>query len=215
MKSPSSSKYLRLWSAVGRWVRGGGMRPVVAVALLIGLFVAVPNLRSELNVALASDANQPTSPGLNCSDRGITLSFTAPTQTSPTVANYEYFVSLGALSAEPAANDSGWKTLSPADSTSPVIISRSTLGLTAATHPNVYYYYLRAVFSDNTKSLSWYQVVNGGNTRTNNVGCSWMGPSIADTVPAAPRSLVATAGSGSASIAFTQGDTGTAEGITN
>ena len=191
------------------------MRPVVAIAVLVGLFIVVPNLRSESNVALASDANQPTSPGLNCSDRGITLSFTAPTQTSPTVTNYEYFVSLGALSAEPAANDSGWKTLSPADSTSPVIISRSTLGLTAATHPNVYYYYLRAVFSDNTKSLSWYQVVNGGNTRTNNVGCSWMGPSIADTVPAAPRSLVATAGSGSASIAFTQGDTGTAEGITN
>ena len=93
------------------------MRPVVAIAVLVGLFVVVPNLRSESNVALASNANQPTSPSLNCSDRGITLSFTAPTQTSPTVVNYEYFVSLGALSAEPAANDTGWKTLSPADST--------------------------------------------------------------------------------------------------
>jgi len=198
-----------------QWVRGGGLRRMAAAALLLVVLIFVPNARTESNTALASNADQPTSPGLNCSDRGITLTFTAPTQTSPTVTNYEYFVSLGGLSSEPAANDAGWKPLSPADSTSPVYISRTTLGLTAATHPNVYYYYLRAVFSDNTKSLSWYRVVNGADTRTNSVGCSWMGPSIADSVPAAPRSLVATAGSGSASISFTQGDTGTVEGITN
>jgi len=204
-----------LFHGLLRFFRGGGMRPIAAVALFATLFVAVPSERTESNIVLASNADQPTSPGLNCSDRGITLSFTAPTQTSPTVTNYEYFVSLGALSAEPSASDAGWKTLSPADSTSPVHISRSTLGLTAATHPNVYYYYLRAVFSNGTKSLSWFQVVNGSETRTSNVGCSWMGPSIADSVPRAPSSLVATAGSGSASIAFNQGDTGTTEGITN
>ena len=173
-----------------QWVRGGGLRRVAATALLLVVLIFVPNARTESNTALASNADQPTSPGLNCSDRGITLTFTAPTQTSPTVTNYEYFVSLGGLSSEPAANDAGWKPLSPADSTSPVYISRTTLGLTAATHPNVYYYYLRAVFSDNTKSLSWYRVVNGADTRTNSVGCSWMGPSIADSVPAAGFAVI-------------------------
>jgi uncharacterized repeat protein (TIGR02059 family) len=197
-----------------QWVHGGGLHRVAAAAILLVVLIFVPNARTESNTALASNADQPTSPGLNCSDRGITLSFTAPTQTSPTVTNYEYFVSLGALSAEPASNDAGWKPLSPADSTSPVYISRTTLGLAAATHPNVYYYYLRAVFSDSTKSLSWWRVVNGSDTRSSNVGCSWMG-NIPASVPDAPQSLVATASNGSASISFTQGDAGTVAGITN
>jgi outer membrane protein OmpA-like peptidoglycan-associated protein len=215
MENHKVARKFKLKRIFKQWVRGGGLRRMAAAAPLLVVLIFVPNARTESNTALASNADQPTSPGLNCSDRGITLTFTAPTQTSPTVTNYEYFVSLGGLSSEPAVNDAGWKPLSPADSTSPVYISRTTLGLTAATHPNVYYYYLRAVFSDNTKSLSWFRVVNGSDTRTNSVGCSWMGPSIADSVPAAPRSLVATAGSGSASISFTQGDTGTVEGITN
>ena len=215
MENHQVARKFKLKRIFMQWVRGGGLRRMAAAAPLLVVLIFVPNARTESNTALASNADQPTSPGLNCSDRGITLTFTAPTQTSPTVTNYEYFVSLGGLSSEPAVNDAGWKPLSPADSTSPVYISRTTLGLTAATHPNVYYYYLRAVFSDNTKSLSWFRVVNGSDTRTNSVGCSWMGPSIADSVPAAPRSLVATAGSGSASISFTQGDTGTVEGITN
>jgi uncharacterized repeat protein (TIGR02059 family) len=197
-----------------QWVHGGGLRRVAAAAILLVVLIFVPNARTESNTALASNADQPTSPGLNCSDRGITLSFTAPTQTSPTVTNYEYFVSLGALSAEPASNDAGWKPLSPADSTSPVYISRTTLGLAAATHPNVYYYYLRAVFSDSTKSISWLRVVNDRDTRSNSVGCSWMG-NIPASVPDAPQSLVATASNGSASISLTQGDAGTVAGITN
>jgi uncharacterized repeat protein (TIGR02059 family) len=215
MENHQVARKFKLKHIFKQWVRGGGLHRMAAAALLLVVLIFVPNARTESNTALASNADQPTSPGLNCSDRGITLTFTAPTQTSPTVTNYEYFVSLGGLSSEPAVNDAGWKPLSPADSTSPVHISRTTLGLTAATHPNVYYYYLRAVFSDNTKSLSWLRVVNGADTRSNSVGCSWMGPSIADSVPAAPRSLVATAGSGSASISFTQGDTGTVDGITN
>ena len=197
-----------------QWVHGGGLHRVAAAAILLVVLIFVPNARTESNTALASNADQPTSPGLNCSDRGITLSFTAPTQTSPTVTNYEYFVSLGALSAEPASNDAGWKPLSPADSTSPVYISRTTLGLAAATHPNVYYYYLRAVFSDSTKSISWLRVVNDRDTRSNSVGCSWMG-NIPASVPDAPQSLVATASNGSASISLTQGDAGTVAGITN
>jgi uncharacterized repeat protein (TIGR02059 family) len=197
-----------------QWVRGGGLRRMAAAALLLVVLIFVPNARTESNTALASNADQPTSPGLNCSDRGITLTFTAPTQTSPTVTNYEYFVSLGGLSSEPAADDAGWKPLSPADSTSPVYISRTTLGLAAATHPNVYYYYLRAVFSDSTKSISWLRVVNDRDTRSNSVGCSWMG-NIPASVPDAPQSLVATASNGSASISLTQGDAGTVAGITN
>ena len=212
MKSPTSSKNLRLWNAIGRWVRGGGMRPVVAVALLIGLFVAVPNLRSELNVALASDADQPRYVDMSCDNWGIVFDFLAPTQTSPTVTNYEYAYSTTQITVEPA--DSSFRAFSPADATSPVDVSWDTLGL-----PNgvVHYFYLRAVFNTTpvTKSQSWWKVVNGGSTSTRHAGCSVSGSSGAETVPYKPISLIATPGSGSASIAFTQISPGTRQGVTN
>jgi len=54
MKSPTSSKYLRLWSAVGRWVRGGGLRPIVVIAMFIALFVALPDRNWTLRDAHAT-----------------------------------------------------------------------------------------------------------------------------------------------------------------
>ena len=192
-------------------MRGGGMRPVVAIALLIAL-IFVPNARTESNIALASNADQPRYVDMLCDNWGIVFYLTAPTQTSPTVTNYEYAYSTTQISSEPP--DSSFRALSPADATSPVEVSWDTLGL-----PNgvLHYFYLRAVFNTSpvTKSLSWWTIVDGGTTSTRNAGCTVSGSSAAETVPYKPISLVATAGSGSASIAFTQVSPGTRQGVTN
>ena len=198
--------------SITQWVRGGGIRRVAAAALLLVVLIFAP---SHHQVAYATNANQPTSPSLSCSDRGISLSFTAPTQTSPAVINYEWSKSAGLVTSEPTS----WTALSPADATSPVYVSRSTLGLAAATWPTNYYFYLRAVFDDGSYSQSWYQVVNpksggGTETTTSHPGCAWLS-NMPASVPDAPQSLVATASNGSASITFTQGDAGTVAGITN
>ena len=191
-------------------MRGGGMRPVVAIALLIAL-IFVPNARTESNIALASNADQPRYVDMLCDNWGIVFYLTAPTQTSPTVTNYEYAYSTTQISSEPP--DSSFRALSPADATSPVEVSWDTLGL-----PNgvLHYFYLRAVFNTSpvTKSLSWWRIVDGGTTYRN-AGCTVSGSSAAETVPYKPISLVATAGSGSASIAFTQVSPGTRQGVTN
>ena len=89
MENYQVAKKFMLKRSITQWVRGSGLRQMAAVALLLVVLIFVPTARTESNTALASNADQPTSPGLNCSDRGITLTFTAPTQTSPTVTNYE------------------------------------------------------------------------------------------------------------------------------
>lgn len=184
---------------VKRWVRSGGLRQVAAVALLLVVMIFVPNARTESNIARASNANQPRYVDMLCDNWGIVFYLTAPTQTSPTVTNYEYAYSTTQISSEPP--DLSFRALSPADATSPVEVSWDTLGL-----PNgvLHYFYLRAAFSDGTKSLSWWQIVNGGSTSTRHAGCTVSSSSAAETVPYKPISLVATAGSGSATIAFTQ-----------
>ena len=186
-----------------QWLRGGGLRQVAAAALLLAVLIFVP---SQYQVAYATNANQPTSPSLSCDDWGIVMSFTPPT--SQAVDNYEYSISTTQVSSEPTS----WTALSPVDATSPVDISWDTLHL-----PNgvLHYFYLRAVFHDGTKSLSWYQIVNGGSTTTNHASCSVKGSSATETVPYKPIGLTATAGSGSASIAFTQVSPGTRQGVTN
>lgn len=195
---------------VKRWVRSGGLRQVAAVALLLVVMIFVPNARTESNIARASNANQPRYVDMLCDNWGIVFYLTAPTQTSPTVTNYEYAYSTTQISSEPP--DLSFRALSPADATSPVEVSWDTLGL-----PNgvLHYFYLRAAFSDGTKSLSWWQIVNGGSTSTRHAGCTVSSSSAAETVPYKPISLVATAGSGSAAIAFTQVSPGTRQGVTN
>jgi outer membrane protein OmpA-like peptidoglycan-associated protein len=93
---------------------------------------------------------------------------------------------------------------------SPVVLTWNYLNLASTA---IHYFYLRAVFDTNpvTRSLSWYEVVDI-TTRRNTVGCGAK-INVAARVPYAPTSLVATAGSGSASIAFTQSSPGT--GVTN
>ena len=193
-----------------QWVRGGGLRQVAAAALLLVVLIFVPNRRTESNTALASNADQPRYVDMLCDNWGIVFYLTAPTQTSPTVTNYEYAYSTTQISAEPS--DGSFRALSPSDATSPVEVSWDTLGL-----PNgvLHYFYLRAVFSDNTTSLSWWRIVNGGTTTTRHPGCTVSGSSAAETVPYKPMGLTATAGSGSASIAFTQVSPGTRQGVTN
>ena len=193
-----------------RWVRGG-LRPVAATALLLVVLIFVPNTRTESNTALASNADQPRYVDMLCDNWGIVFYLTAPTQTSPTVTNYEYAYSTTQISAEPS--DGSFRALSPADATSPVEVSWDTLGL-----PNgvLHYFYLRAVFNTNpvTKSLSWWKIVDGG-TNYRHASCTVSGSSAAETVPYKPMGLTATAGSGSASIAFTQVSPGTRQGVTN
>jgi hypothetical protein len=53
-----------LFHGLLRFFRGGGMRPIAAVALFATLFVAVPSERTESNIVLASNADQPTSPAI-------------------------------------------------------------------------------------------------------------------------------------------------------
>ena len=191
-----------------QWVRGDGIRRVAVAALLLVVLIFVPTARTESNTAHASSADQPRYVDMLCDDFGIVFYLTAPTQTSPTVTNYEYAYSTTQITSEPTS----WTALSPADATSPVEVSWDTLGL-----PNgvLHYFYLRAAFSDGTKSLSWWRIVDGGTTTTRHPGCTVSGSSAAETVPYKPMGLTATAGSGSASIAFTQVGPGTRQGVTN
>ena len=191
-----------------QWVRGDGIRRVAVAALLLVVLIFVPTVRTESNTAHASSADQPRYVDMLCDNWGVVFSLTAPTQTSPTVTNYEYAYSTTQVTSEPTS----WTALSPADATSPVEVSWDTLGL-----PNgvLHYFYLRAAFSDGTKSLSWWRIVDGGTTTTRHPGCTVSGSSAAETVPYKPMGLTATAGSGSASIAFTQVSPGTRQGVTN
>ena len=191
-----------------QWVRGDGIRRVAVAALLLVVLIFVPTVRTESNTAHASSADQPRYVDMLCDNWGVVFSLTAPTQTSPTVTNYEYAYSTTQVTSEPTS----WTALSPADATSPVEVSWDTLGL-----PNgvLHYFYLRAAFSDGTKSLSWWRIVDGGTTTTRHPGCTVSGSSAAETVPYKPIGLTATAGSGSASIAFTQVSPGTRQGVTN
>lgn len=195
--------------SIKQWVRAGGLRQVTAVALLLVVLIFVPNARTESNIAHASSADQPRYVDMLCDDFGIVFYLTAPTQTSPTVTNYEYAYSTTPISSEPP--DSSFRALSPADATSPVEVSWDTLGL-----PNgvLHYFYLRAAFSGGTKSLSWWRIVGSGSS-DRHASCTVRGSSAAETVPYKPMLLVATAGSGSASIAFTQVGPGTRQGVTN
>ena len=196
----------------GNRTRVGGslLLQVTATIALCGVFVTSGVPLVSNHVVHASNADQPRYVNMTCDNWGITFDLTAPTQTSPTVTNYEYAYSTTQIISEPS--DSSFRALSPADATSPVEVSWDTLGL-----PNgvLHYFYLRAVFSNGTKSLSWFQIVNGGTTSTRHAGCTVSGSSAAETVPYKPISLVATAGSGSASIAFTQVSPGTRQGVTN
>ena len=210
MENHQVARKFKLKCGFKQWVHGGGLRRVAAAAILLVVLIFVPNARTDSNTALASNADQPRYVDMLCDNWGIVFYLTAPTQTSPTVTNYEYAYSTTQIISEPS--DSSFRALSPADATSPVEVSWDTLGL-----PNgvLHYFYLRAVFSNGTKSLSWYQIVNGGTTSTRHAGCTVSGSSAAETVPYKPISLVATAGSGSASIAFTQVSPGTRQGVTN
>ena len=211
MKNHQVASKSELKRSFKQWVRGGGLRQVAAAALLLVVLIFVPNARTESNTALASNADQPRYVDILCDNWGIVFYLTAPTQTSPTVTNYEYAYSTTQISAEPS--DGSFRALSPADATSPVEVSWDTLGL-----PNgvLHYFYLRAVFNTNpvTKSLSWWKIVDGG-TNYRHASCTVSGSSAAETVPYKPMGLTATAGSGSASIAFTQVSPGTRQGVTN
>ncbi len=116
-----------LFHGLLRFFRGGGMRPIAAVALFATLFVAVPSERTESNIVLASNADQPRYVDMLCDNWGVVFYLTAPTQASPTVTNYEYAYSTTQIIAEPA--DGSFRAISPADATSPVDVSWDTLGL--------------------------------------------------------------------------------------
>ena len=207
------TRNLSLKQGLTRWLYGGGLRPVAAVALLLVVFVFVPNQHQGTQVAHAASANKPTlvSPSLQCDDWAAVINFEAPT--SKAVSNYEYFVTsvqwssggtdpaVAAPGTGPGGTTAVWTALSPAQTTSPMVLSWNTLSLTSTA---LHYFYVRAVYTDLTTSGSWWQ---------NQPGCSGKTSSAAARVPYPPTSLVATAGSGSASIAFTQSNLGT--GLTN
>jgi outer membrane protein OmpA-like peptidoglycan-associated protein len=188
----------------GNRVRRNPLMRVVATLALCGVFVTsgIPFMSS--NVAHASNADQPQYEDIHCLNEGITFYFKAPTQTSPTVTNYEYAYSTTQATSEPTS----FTAFSPADATSPVSISWDALGLPSGV---LHYFYLRAVFSDNTKSLSWYQIVNGGSTSTRHAGCTVSGSSavVITGLPSRPLSgMTATPGDGSATVAFSPGSDG-------
>ena len=188
----------------GNRVRGNPLKRVVATLALCSVFVTsgIPFMSS--NVAHASNADQPRYVNILCDNWGVTFDLTAPTKTSTNVTNYEYAYSTTQATSEPTS----FTAFSPADAISPVSVSWDTLGL-----PNgvLHYFYLRAVFSDNTKSLSWYQIVNGGSTSTRHAGCTVSGSSAVDVtgLPSRPLSgMTATPGDGSATVAFSPGSDG-------
>ena len=188
----------------GNPVRRNPLMRVVATLALCGVFVTsgIPFVPS--NAAHASNADQPQYEDIHCLNEGITFYFKAPTQMSPTVTNYEYAYSTTQVTSEPTS----FTAFSPADATSPVSISWDALGLPSGI---LHYFYLRAVFSDNTKSLSWYRIVNGGSTSTRHASCTVGGSSavVVTGLPSRPLSgMTATPGDGSATVAFSPGSDG-------
>ena len=116
MENRQVARKSKLKRSCKQWLRGGGMRPVAAAALLLVVLIFMPDARIDSNIALASNADQPRYVDMLCDDYGIVFYLTAPTQTSPTVTNYEYAYSTTQVTSEPTS----WTALSPADATSPV-----------------------------------------------------------------------------------------------
>ena len=130
----------QLRTRLARWVRGGGLRPVVAITLLMMVFVIVPSHQQNSQFALASNADQPRYVDMLCDNWGVVFDLLAPTQTSPTVTNYEYAYSTTQIIAEPS--DLSFRALSPADATSPIQVSWNTLGLPQGV---LHYFYVPSV----------------------------------------------------------------------
>ena len=175
------------------------MRPVVAIAILIALFVALPD--RNLTLRDASAAGEPSRPTVNnsCSQSGqnLTYSISQASAGSSAITNYEYHLATSRPDTEPTS----WTAFSPPQTGSSLTWDMRALGFNSGT---VYKHYVRAVNSFGTSESSWR---NSDPTST----CS---ASFSAAAPGAPTSLSATPGSGSASISFTAGS-GNGASITN
>ena len=175
------------------------LRLVVASAILVALFVALPDRNLTLRVAGA--ASVPSRPTVNnsCSQSGqnLTYSITQSSNGGSAITNYEYHLA----TSRPATEPTSWTPFSPAQTGSSLTWDMRALGFESGT---VYKHYVRAVNAVGTSESSWN---NSDPTAT----CS---ASFSAAAPSAPTSLSATAGSGSATISFTAGS-GNGAGITN
>jgi titin len=116
------------------------------------------------------------------------IAFTAPTSNGgATITNYQYSTD----------NGTTWKPFSPADTTTPVVITIRSDAATGLVNGTIYNVKLRAVNTAGTGTVSTAVSVTPR------------------TTPGAPTSLVATAGNASASIAFTAPSSTGGAAITN
>jgi titin len=129
----------------------------------------------------------PTSLVATSGSAQASIAFTAPESNGgATITNYEYSTD----------NGTTWKAFSPADTTTPVVITTRSDAASALVNGTTYQVKLRAVNADG-------------------VGTASSAVSVTSGVAGAPTALVATAGSAQASIAFTAPESNGGATITN
>ena len=196
MSHYKSSRNSGFRGSFSNWVRGGGLRPVVAIALLIAVFVALPDRNLTFRDALgASVPSTPSLGGCNINNHIASMSVSLTSDGGSPIINYEYHIA----TSKPASQPTQWTPFDPAQTSSPLTWDMRALGYSSGS----YRWYVRAINVIGASTGSWLS--------NSDSSC---GVSVTATAPAAPTSLSATAGSGSASISFTAGSSNGAS-ITN
>ena len=196
MSHYKSSRNSGFRGSFSNWVRGGGLRPVVAIALLIAVFVALPDRNLTFRDALgASVPSTPSLGGCNTNNHIASMSVSLTSDGGSPIINYEYHIA----TSKPASQPTQWTPFDPAQTSSPLTWDMRALGYSSGS----YRWYVRAVNVIGASTGSWLS--------NSDSSC---GVSVTATAPAAPTSLSATSGSGSASISFTAGSSNGAS-ITN
>ena len=152
----------------------------VKLRAVTSVSIGVESLPVSTNTTPFTNPDAPTLLSSVAGNTQLQISFTPGSSGGPAITNYEY-----ALSTNSGSTYGAWIAVSPVDPSSPVTI-------TGLTNGQGYYVKLRAITS----------LANG--TESAPVTTNTM----PFTTPAAPTSLVSTAGNGSLSIAFTAGNSG-------
>ena len=185
--------------SIGNWVRRSPLMRVMATVTLCGVLITpgIPFTSGKVASAVGSTPLRPTSFSGNCSDANnssgqISLTFTPGSDGGSAITNYKY-----------SFDNVTFTAFDPATTTQPFVFD-----FTAYNRPLgvMTYIYLKAVNANGDGESNWGNV-GGTNSQ---VGCT-----VGTGLPSRPTTAItATAGDGSASVAFTPGSNG-GSAITN
>ena len=166
-----------LFHGLLRFFRGGGLRPLVVVALLAALFVAFPDRNFSLGGAdAASVPSTPSLGGCNVNNSDASMSVSQTSDGGSPITNYEYHIA----TSNPGSQPTVWTPFNPAQTSSPLRWDMRALGYSTGT----YRWYVRAINAIGPSTGSW--VSNSDSS---------CGVTVTASAPGAPTSLSATAGS--------------------